>query len=208
MYTFVLIVLLPFFNAAHAASFDCRKATTAVERTICSNEALSRLDSQLKADFDTALARATDPAALRAAQRNWLTEVRDKCVDQACIERTYKARLVELGAVVPSAAGSAGDGISGTYKAAQGQLRALRLADGKVKFELHAMRDMNTGEVAGEATLRGNTAIYVNRDDDCTLALVFSSNRVTVTQSSTCGMGLNVTGAGTYMLVDAGKPRM
>ncbi len=60
-------LLLTFFaQLSCAASFDCAKASTQVERLICSDESLSKLDEQLSGSYKQALEGAT----LKAADKN------------------------------------------------------------------------------------------------------------------------------------------
>jgi len=85
-----------FATGSHAASFDCTKASTLVEKTICSDAKLSELDSQLMQSYKKALASSPDASGMKSAQRTWLTGVRNKCTDAACLNRVYTDRLKEL----------------------------------------------------------------------------------------------------------------
>lgn len=77
-----------------AASFDCGKVGTKVEKLICATEELSRLDEELAAAYADTL-KSTDPASLKAEQKAWL-KVRNACPDSACVRQTYEVRLVML----------------------------------------------------------------------------------------------------------------
>lgn len=70
---------------AAAASFDCRKASTAFERAICTNPAVSRADDILAQSFATAIGGLSEPAvaALRSDQRAWLDFAQRACTDDA-----------------------------------------------------------------------------------------------------------------------------
>jgi uncharacterized protein len=75
---------------AIAASFDCSKAATAVEKTICSNSSISSLDEDL--------ANLYKPVASteRDNQRAWIKE-RNQCnANEACLTRQYLARIAQL----------------------------------------------------------------------------------------------------------------
>lgn len=88
------IVFLTFLLAttASAASFDCGKAATAVEKTICSTPRLSSLDDELAATWKA----VPKTAALRNAQRQWITE-RNECRElDECIEAAYLTRIAAL----------------------------------------------------------------------------------------------------------------
>ena len=84
-------------GAVLAAGMDCAKAATAVEKTICANPALREADSAMADAFSDLLATTPDQdkAALRAAQRQWLS-VRNACPDAACLQKHLAARLDAL----------------------------------------------------------------------------------------------------------------
>ena len=82
----------------HAASFDCSKAATATEKTICANQRISDLDEYLGRYYHVArdtMGREAG-ACLGSDQRAWLRSVRNACKDSACLERVYLSRLAEL----------------------------------------------------------------------------------------------------------------
>lgn len=77
-----------------AASFDCGKAATAVEKAICANPRLSRLDDELAASYREAMTVTVDPRGLKSSQGTWLREVRDACeAEFDCLEQAMLARL-------------------------------------------------------------------------------------------------------------------
>lgn len=95
--TVLLSVYLSLFSVAGvAASFDCKKASTLVERQICADPTLSALDDQLAAAYQRALAAAKDKQAILDQQRAWLSATRDDCSNEACLKAAYKSRLVQL----------------------------------------------------------------------------------------------------------------
>jgi uncharacterized protein len=79
-----------------AASFDCRKAATDIERRVCAEPALSALDEKLDRAYREALDAAADKETIRRAQREWLTELRNRCPDANCLKGVYEARLAAL----------------------------------------------------------------------------------------------------------------
>ncbi|WP_080943292.1 lysozyme inhibitor LprI family protein [Pseudomonas marginalis] len=95
----VALLLLPGLFAfpvfSHGASFDCAAARTSSEVMICKHADLSALDSQLQAAYQGARAAATpaSQATLLNEQRHWVRYVRDVCLDKACVERVYNARI-------------------------------------------------------------------------------------------------------------------
>lgn len=87
-------LLLTFTTLTHAASFDCGRAKTYVERTICADKDLSLLDETLDDAF-VELVYKDAPSGLRTSQKSWLA-LRDACPDAACIKRRYEQRIAEL----------------------------------------------------------------------------------------------------------------
>lgn len=78
------------FSSANAASFDCQKASTLVEKTICNSADLSQLDTQLAESYRIVAADQ------KTRQREWLRE-RNQCgADSNCLKAKYKERIVEL----------------------------------------------------------------------------------------------------------------
>jgi uncharacterized protein len=92
---------------ARAAGFDCRKAGTPLEKTICQDPVASALDEQLAAAYRDAGQRCPD-AVLRTEQQRWLHEVRNVCRDVACLAPAYRSRIAELHTRQCRAAGCAG----------------------------------------------------------------------------------------------------
>lgn len=89
------VILLPICSCTRAPSFDCSKASTAVEQSICSSRQLSELDESLAAAYRKATA-AGNSEAVTNRQREWLRNERNKCQDIACISNAYTKRIAEL----------------------------------------------------------------------------------------------------------------
>jgi uncharacterized protein YecT (DUF1311 family) len=80
---------------ASAASFPCAKAKSKVEKLICADAKLSKLDEELAAIFKP-LSESQPGDAVANDQRDWLRQVRDQCADAACLGQAYRARASEL----------------------------------------------------------------------------------------------------------------
>ncbi len=87
-----LLLLAGTHVACHAASFDCNRANLAVERAICADSGVSKLDEELSAAYGIA-ARGPDRQRVVAEQRFWISTVRNRCGDAACLASAYRARL-------------------------------------------------------------------------------------------------------------------
>lgn len=91
-----LLTLAAAGDAVAQASFDCSKATTTTERTVCAHPGLAATDRELDAAYKSALANAADDRALQASQRTWLRELQLCGEDTFCIEETYADRIALL----------------------------------------------------------------------------------------------------------------
>lgn len=81
-----------------APSFDCTKASTPIERAICSDPLLGQLDGALSENYKYMLASDIGDGArndLRATQKKWIAE-RNKCTSNQCVADAYRKRIDEV----------------------------------------------------------------------------------------------------------------
>lgn len=92
----ILVFAVPL--VANAASFDCKKARTKVEKSICNDPELSQLDEQLATAYKKTIATHPVPSYVKARQRDWLklNPFCDPQNFQACLKKNYKERLSNL----------------------------------------------------------------------------------------------------------------
>lgn len=93
-----LVVVLSLFlvSTAQAASFDCTKATTKVEKMICEDSKLSALDSDMDAAYRQTKSDLHVAPWFEDQQRLWLKH-RNACGERACLENSYRQRLGGIG---------------------------------------------------------------------------------------------------------------
>jgi len=89
------ILSLTFVQLSHAASFDCKKASTNHEKLICNNPELSEADSQLGDMYRSALKNFKYSELIKEDQRLWLSGYRSCGVLVKCLF-LIKNRLIEL----------------------------------------------------------------------------------------------------------------
>jgi uncharacterized protein len=85
-------------SVAHSASFDCAKASTFVEKAICSDPKISRQDDVLGENYKYVSASNIGDGArkdLKATQRAWMA-ARNKCDNNECITNAYRKRIDEV----------------------------------------------------------------------------------------------------------------
>jgi uncharacterized protein len=80
-----------------AASFDCSKATSEVEKLICSDAELCKLDEALMTTYERVLSRTRKKEEMIQSQNQWLENERNECQDAQCIKKAYEIRIKELG---------------------------------------------------------------------------------------------------------------
>lgn len=90
-------VLLLAANAACAASFDCAKAGTKVEKMICADPELSKLDEELDRKYQTALQGPWETSSRYKSEHDftWLKK-RNRCPDSKCLKYVYHQFLTYL----------------------------------------------------------------------------------------------------------------
>lgn len=81
---------------AIAASFDCGKASSKIEKLICSTPETADADRRLAAAYAAAKSKSADPSAAKADQVAWIKQQRNACGDAACLLKTTEARIQAL----------------------------------------------------------------------------------------------------------------
>src|SRR4026207_2498917 len=168
------LLSLILMSSAQAASFDCAKASSFVEKAICSDKRLSSMDDQLARLYKAARAAATNASALETEQKSWLSS-RDRCTNTACLKKTYADRIAALSG--PSTAPAFGS-FTGTYKMQNGEAPIQQTGE-RIKFSINATYRQNTGEITGEVPLMGNSAKF--QDADCILSFKFAAGKLDIT---------------------------
>lgn len=154
-----LLVCAPAVAEKSGPSFDCKKAGTAIEKTICKSPELGQLD-RLVADYYRMFLKALPPESkyqsdLRATQVTWLKR-RDKVCGRAadsdkrysCVHGFYQGRIAGLARLYHQTRGGKPNRgvpfISGWYAARQpgisGQMLLLEWPDERVSGQLLTVR--------------------------------------------------------------------
>ncbi|MDD2914991.1 MAG: hypothetical protein PHP70_06695 [Gallionella sp.] len=102
----IICIILGWFvllTTAHAASFYCGKASTKIEKLICSSPKLSVLDEELTKSYQYALqnSRLGKNEPMVTAQKRWLKLIRNKCSDETCLNEVYSSRIKEINEIYP-----------------------------------------------------------------------------------------------------------
>lgn len=96
----LFVVSFLFVATASGASFDCRSASTAIERIICKDAALSKMDDDLSLNYKKTLNSLDDSYKENfiKEQRAWLKFSRSLCDDASCLRRAYEVRNKQIAA--------------------------------------------------------------------------------------------------------------
>lgn len=190
------ISITTLLSSVHAASFDCKKASTFVEESICSNEKASKLDEDLASKYKDALAISNNPEGLKAEQTSWLNIVRNKCKTVECINNVMKERIAELSK--NSSSKLVFSSKDGKYESEEGELE-ITTSEGETYFKLLIVNAKgNTGEVEGIIEIKDDIATYKDKEQDCMLQFKFAEEEISIIQDGSCEMGLGVTATGLY----------
>lgn len=93
LFTFIFLC-----SVSHAVSFDCLGATTFVEKAICTDPLLGKMDDTLSENYRYMLSSNIGDGAkkdLRVTQKKWLSE-RNKCTNNKCVADAYRERVDQV----------------------------------------------------------------------------------------------------------------
>lgn len=91
----ILLFQLIICSTGYAASFDCMRAGSDVEKMICSDHKLNRLDDFLSQNYKIAINSGmldSIKSGLKKSQIEWLNK-RNSCINNQCIEKMYSQRI-------------------------------------------------------------------------------------------------------------------
>jgi uncharacterized protein len=207
---FLFILFLSHLVEASAASFDCEKSQSVMERLICSNQKLSKLDEELNLSYKRALMKVRDKQFLRNWQKEWLASFNvTGCENSSCLIDSFTAHLDILNSLAPaSSAISIRNGNYIRYWKGKvddsASIKVIGLEDNRVFLTGHAfwignaeLGQVHIGEILGIGTVKGNRVFF--DDGLCKVEMNFGSSALVVKNESGCG-GLNVTFNGEYRM--------
>lgn len=79
-------------------SFPCEKASTFIEKSICNDHSLGKLDAALSGNYKNMIASNIGDGAvtdLKSTQKKWIAE-RNKCTNNNCLSEAYRKRMDEI----------------------------------------------------------------------------------------------------------------
>lgn len=89
----VIFLISVFILSLHSASFNCKKANTFIEHTICNNAELSKLDDILASTYKQTMSNISNKESLKKLQHAWLKNERESCKSVQCLKEVYSKRI-------------------------------------------------------------------------------------------------------------------
>ena len=108
---------------------------------------------------------------------------------------------------------------NGTYRSGSNEIKIFALGHNQLRIQMDLSWEYktpdgpmaNVGEAHGEATIENNVATFRPAEtEDCAITIKFlPGNKIRVSEDHmlNCGFGFNVSSAGTYRKIRAGKPK-
>ena len=187
----ILVGIIACFIAlnSYAAGFDCRKAGTFLEKAICSDGSLSKLDEFLNDTYKKAIAESKDPNSIKKEQRTWLNKIRNKCQDLNCLQRVYEERIISLGGNIPDEAHELWQGEWHRVRSSlhdRASLSITKMSPQGFNFVIDSISGVNTGQIEGVASFFDKTAIYQSAEYGCVVQFKFKNRCMVVNTALTC----------------------
>lgn len=199
----LLLGLALFTPSVFAASFDCNKASTFIEKAICGNDEISRLDDELASNFKAMKNSIGDDAATKliASQKQWLS-VRNKCTDDKCLIDSYSKRIAAISGN-SSVSNVSSSNFGGAYSGNNLSMKVFVLDKNTASAEITTVTQNCDGEISGRGNLIGNTLKFQSdtKEDgaeNCVISVTFKDgkkgkNIATISEGDNCSVfhGLN-----------------
>ncbi len=159
-------------SVAAAPSFDCAKAATPVEKSLCGNSVLANQDAAIAQQYK-AVRGELDAQAAKAlnADQKYFLSVRDNAYAEPysgstpfqALSDTMRYRLEFLKAIDPKPAA----GFVGTWKNIEGEIEITRNAHGELRVAANSAQPYNgrwVCDLSGKAVVSGDTLTVTYQD--------------------------------------------
>ncbi len=77
----------------YGASFNCQKASSFIEHTICNDTVLSKLDDDLSITYKNVFKHSNEKEQLKKEQFDWINSDRNNCQTVNCLRQSYSNRI-------------------------------------------------------------------------------------------------------------------
>ncbi len=207
---FIMAISLILMNSPLlAASYDCKKAQTTIEKTICNNSALSRADEQMGNAYNKLKnsLESVEAQNFHQEQREWLEFRNVNCLaeDVSCLLAINLNRAAILNfRMSPQFTTAMTTQISGMYAINSHMvMRVQPMSAQKIFIEIAGAEPIKVNWVcnfSGDGDLNHNEVLIVHESDNTPITFTFVGNTVEVKGENLehfCGLGGNI--SGTYI---------
>ena len=161
-------------SAAAAPSFNCAKASTPVEKSLCGNSVLGNQDAAIAQQYKTVREQLdADAAKALAADQKYFLGVRDNAYDEPYVNSTpfeaittlMRSRLAFLKSIDPKPAA----GFVGKWRNVEGEIEITQTADGQLQVSANSARPYSGNwvcDLSGKAEVSGDTLKVTYQDGE------------------------------------------
>ncbi|MFJ1302809.1 lysozyme inhibitor LprI family protein [Pseudomonadota bacterium AL_CKDN230030165-1A_HGKHYDSX7] len=161
-------------SAAAAPSFDCAKASTPVEKSLCGNSVLGNQDAAIAQQYKAVREQLdADAAKALAADQRYFLGVRDNAYDEPYTQSTpfeaittlMRSRLAFLKSINPKPAA----GFVGKWRNVEGEIEITQTPDGKLHVAANSARPYSgrwVCDLSGTAEVYGDTLRITYQDGE------------------------------------------
>jgi uncharacterized protein len=93
-----ILIVIGSISSVSAASFDCKRASTEIEKAICANPEMSALDEKMASSYQHLIKACNDSSnTIKANQIKWLKNTAENCATEVgCLKAQYSYRIKYL----------------------------------------------------------------------------------------------------------------
>jgi len=184
-------------SSGYAASFNCHKASTPVEKMICANSTLSGMDDYMNLIYS----QLKTNRAFQNEQLSWLKQ-RNTCASDSCLIESYQSHLRDISKTKYAANISGnlstfnGHWLDTNSKQTSGSTLTISKANTQqFNFLIRANAGGNTGEIEGQANVIGTLAFFSDDNNEtlsdsptasCTLMFELKNKKIKLISNKLC----------------------
>lgn len=214
----LLMFLLSMVPLSQAASFDCTKAVTNIDKTVCSNYELSQLDEKQSELFYSikSMLNKQEFDSLLHEQRYWLKERNKYCdlngVSEGCLIGSYKRRINTLEHHIYELERYKSKDAPKTiqYAGKYGEFKIYPLDDKTILFYFYKKYGHSSGVLLGEVPIEDGVGFFeLEKWGGCHWKMTFKEKSLkidTIDNKTSCGFGNNIYAHGNHIRYSKANP--
>lgn len=168
----LIFMISVFILSLHSASFNCKKANTFIEHTICNDAELSKLDDILATTYKETMSRVSNKENLKNLQFTWLKNDREACKNMQCLKEQYSKRIEFLNSYYDKQ--TFNNPFAGNYSKNDSTIRI----NNNNYFEIVSINSINGNScyIDGIFLLKNNMLFWKDKENDCSINIIKVNN--------------------------------